>query len=65
VWGPFGEVGDTNATSWGRKVSKVDSASAVSPSTSRGIAGGPEAEAPDLSKVSRAASPKARTYEMA
>lgn len=41
----------------------MESTSAVSPSMSRRVGGGPVDEAPDFNRVSRAASPKARTYK--
>lgn len=59
--GPFGVVRDAAARLVGSKVRRVESASEVSPSTSRWVGGGPVEEAPDLSNVCNAESPKART----
>jgi hypothetical protein len=44
---------------------RVIKTSNISPSMFRWVGGGPDEEAPDLRSVSRAASPKARTWKIA
>jgi hypothetical protein len=61
--GPLGPLAEGITRSVGSRVNKMATMSAISPLISR--AGGvPDVEAPALSKVSSAVSPKARTLSM-